>query len=140
MALLLFLLACGEAAHQVGPSVGATGALPERLIDCPASPNCVSSQGDDDEHHIAALALGGDPELLRPRLVAAREAMPHTRIERAEGPYIHATATSALFRFVDDVELLIGPEVVEVRSASRVGKSDLGVNRKRVEALREALR
>jgi len=66
--------------------------------------------------------------------------MSRVRIVTAGETYLHAEFTSAVFRFVDDVEFLLddAEKVVHVRSASRVGHSDLGVNRKRVEALREA--
>jgi len=77
-------------------------------------------------------------------MASAREAiegMPGARIVTVDGPYLHAEFTSPLFRFVDDLELLWNGErqVLDVRSASRVGNSDLGVNRKRVEVLRRRL-
>jgi uncharacterized protein (DUF1499 family) len=64
--------------------------------------------------------------------------MKRVRIVTAEECYLHAEFTSALFRFVDDVEFLLddGTKTIHVRSASRVGYSDLGVNRRRVEAIR----
>jgi uncharacterized protein (DUF1499 family) len=104
-----------------------------RLAPCPRSPNCVSSDAADAEHGIAPLAL------------AAREAvaaLPRTRIVSEGGDSLHAECRSALFRFVDDLELQLRPAegVIAVRSASRIGYSDLGVNRRRVEALRSALR
>ena len=65
--------------------------------------------------------------------------MPNAAIISQEDNYLHATFTSKLFRFVDDVELLLDGDKVHVRSVSRVGYSDLGANRKRVEAIRAAL-
>lgn len=64
--------------------------------------------------------------------------MKRSRIIRSTGPYIHAEFTSALFRFVDDVEFLVDDRasVIHVRSASRIGHSDLGVNRRRIETIR----
>lgn len=68
------------------------------------------------------------------------EAMPRTKVVRETDRYLHAEATSLVFRFVDDLELLLGDgDELVVRSASRLGRSDLGVNAKRVEALRDAL-
>jgi uncharacterized protein (DUF1499 family) len=113
-----------------------------RLAPCPRSPNCVSSDAADAEHGIAPLALAAPPaEAWR----AAREAvaaLPRTRIVSEGGDSLHAECRSALFRFVDDLELQLRPAegVIAVRSASRIGYSDLGVNRRRVEALRSALR
>lgn len=110
------------------------------LAPCPASPNCVSSQADDDAHHIAPLAFSGDPSAALRRLRAAIEGMPRTRIVNDTGTTLRAEFTSWLFRFVDDVDCVVDADagVIHIRSASRVGYSDLGANRKRVEALRGA--
>ena len=111
-----------------------------RLKPPPSSPNCVSSLADpaDAEHFIAPLQ---GASLAQVRAVV--EAMPRTRVVTAEDDYLHVVFTSALFRFKDDVEFEVDGEVdgevVHVRSASRVGHSDLGANRKRVEAIRRAL-
>ncbi|MFM9915761.1 MAG: DUF1499 domain-containing protein [Rhizobacter sp.] len=69
------------------------------------------------------------------------EAMPGARIVASDGPYLYAQFTSSWFRFVDDTEFWFDPAagVIQVRSASRLGESDLGVNRQRVEAIREQL-
>ena len=107
-----------------------------RLKPPPASPNCVSSKADpsDKEHYIEPLAVA---DLDRIRQVV--DGMPRTRVKTAEDDYLHAVFTSALFRFKDDVEFEVEGDIVHVRSASRVGYSDLGANRKRVEAIRKAL-
>jgi uncharacterized protein (DUF1499 family) len=114
-----------------------------RLAACPSSPNCVSSQADPDDrvHFIEPLPGGGDTEATLARLRQIIESLPRTRIAKASGGYLHAEFTSRIFRWVDDVELLADPEagVIQVRSASRTGYSDLGANRSRVEELREAL-
>jgi uncharacterized protein (DUF1499 family) len=67
--------------------------------------------------------------------------LPRTRIVKETEDYLHAECRSALFRFVDDLELQLRPSesIIAVRSASRLGYSDLGVNRRRVEGLRESL-
>jgi uncharacterized protein (DUF1499 family) len=110
------------------------------LQACPSSPNCVSSQAADSSQQIAALPLKGDLAHSRQRLLALLASQPRARVVSDENNYIHAEFTSRLLRFVDDVEFLLGPQAIEVRSASRVGHSDLGVNRARVEQLREQLR
>jgi len=112
----------------------------ERLAPCKASPNCVSSQADpsDQEHYIAPLALKGDAIAAVRKAV---ESMPRTSIVRVEPGYLYAEFQSKLMGFVDDVEFLADPAagVVHVRSASRLGRRDFGVNRNRVEALRAIL-
>jgi len=68
--------------------------------------------------------------------------LPRTKIIRQTDNYLHAECSSAVFGFVDDLELHLRPEqnLIAVRSAARLGRSDLGVNRKRVEKLRSLLR
>lgn len=114
------------------------GLIDGHLRACSARPNCVNSEapGDDAEHGIAAFAQA-DWGALRQVITACGGS-----IEQDDGHYLHATFTSRLFRFVDDVELRRDAVsgLVQVRSASRVGQSDLGVNRKRVEAIRARLR
>jgi uncharacterized protein (DUF1499 family) len=111
-----------------------------RLAPCKASPNCVSSQADpsDQEHYIAPLALKGEAIAAVRKAV---ESMPRTTIVRAEPGYLYAEFRSKLMGFVDDVEFLADPAtgVVHVRSASRLGRRDFGVNRSRIEALRAIL-
>jgi uncharacterized protein (DUF1499 family) len=109
-----------------------------RLAACPDSPNCVSSQSADPRHAIDPLRYEGTAQKARERLVKAISGMKRARIVMAEERYIHAEFTSAFFRFVDDVEFLLddGTRTIHVRSASRVGYSDFGVNRRRVEEIR----
>ena len=131
MALLVLLSACsGTAPSNIGVHDG-------RLQACPSSPNCVSSQAADSSQQIAALPLTGDLAHSRQHLLTLLASQPRVRVVRDENNYIHAEFTSRLLRFVDDVEFLFGPQAIEVRSASRLGYSDLGANRARVERLRE---
>jgi uncharacterized protein (DUF1499 family) len=112
----------------------------DRLAPCPSSPNCVSSQATDDAHRVAPIAFRGDPAAALRRLRAVIEAMPRTRVVEMTDSRLRAEFRSWLFRFVDDVDAIVDPRTgtIEVRSASRVGYSDLGVNRKRVEEIRAA--
>jgi len=114
------------------------GVIDGRLAACPDLPNCVSSQSTDPRHAIDPLRYEGTAEKARRFLIEAVSGMKRARIVAAEERYIHAEFTSALFRFVDDVEFLLddGTRTIHVRSASRVGYSDLGVNRRRVEEIR----
>lgn len=120
-------------------SLGVTDA---GLAPCPSSPNCVSSDATDDVHRVEALALTGAPEEAWGSLREEVARWPRTTVVEDTGSYLHAECASALFGFVDDLELHLRASdgVIAVRSASRVGYGDLGVNRRRVEGLREALR
>src|SRR5262245_12329764 len=111
-----------------------------RLAECPSSPNCVCSQDDRDGHAIEPLSFDGDPAEAWAKLREVLAARPRTRIATETETYLHAECTSLIFRFVDDLEFLLDAEArrIHVRSASRAGRSDLGVNRKRVEEIREA--
>ena len=117
------------------------GVHDHRLAACPASPNCVCSHDQDNSHFVAPLPLLSSPEEEINQLVSIVQQLPRTQIVRQEANYLHVEFRSWLFRFVDDVEFLISEEedVIHVRSASRVGHSDLGVNRKRIEQIRSML-
>ncbi|MCX5739852.1 MAG: DUF1499 domain-containing protein [Proteobacteria bacterium] len=112
------------------------------LAPCPNRPNCVSSLAGDTSHLVEPLALRVPVERAWPQLRDAVALLPRTRIVESGDGYLRAEATSRLFRFVDDLEVLHVPGTarIDVRSASRAGYSDLGVNRARVESLRDALR
>lgn len=127
MIALFTLLGCA------GERPTTLGVVDGRLGTCPDSPNCVSSFETRESHRIAPL-----PATMA-RVRAALLAMPGAQIIREQDQYLYAEFTSSLMGFVDDVEFLELAGSTHVRSASRLGKSDLGVNRKRIEALRAAL-
>lgn len=111
------------------------------LAPCPESPNCVSSQADDPDHVVEPLRYEGSPQAAWDALQDAVRTQPRvTEIEQRAGNYLHAEFQSAVFRFVDDVEFLAVPEqkVIHLRSASRIGYWDFGVNRRRVKSIRQA--
>jgi uncharacterized protein (DUF1499 family) len=112
------------------------------LAPCPATPNCVSSEANDDTHRVDAFALRLPPDEAWDAVEQAVSAMPRTTVITRDATYLHAECASAVFGFVDDLELHLraADNLIAVRSASRLGKGDLGVNRKRVERLRRALR
>ncbi len=116
------------------------GVVDGRLRPCPASPNCVCSQDADAEHADEPLRFTGTPAEAIQRLKSVIEQMPRTEIVTAEPDYLHAEFTTPLMRYVDDVEFVIEPEaqLIQFRSASRIGYSDLGANRKRMAAIRAA--
>lgn len=109
------------------------------LPPCPDSPNCVSSLNSDNRHYIRPIAYSGTAEGALKVLKAVITGLPRTAVMTQKPPYLHVTFTSAIFRFVDDVEFLIDSEneIIHVRSASRVGYWDFGVNRSRVEKIRK---
>lgn len=111
---------------------------PGPLSPCPDSPNCVSSTDHRPGHQVAPLTYQGDWQTARERLVDLLGQMARTRVKGVDERYVRAECRSRIFRFVDDVEFYFDPDqpVIQVRSASRVGYSDLGVNRKRVEMIR----
>lgn len=118
----------------------ASGLLDGALRPCPDSPNCVSSQAEPDSPaHIAPLDFEGDPAAAFERLVAWINQLPRTEQLALEPGYAHFEFTTRLLRFRDDLELQLdaGARKIHVRSASRVGHSDLGTNRARVESIRE---
>ena len=109
-----------------------------KLGPCPSSPNCVSSQSSDDAHRISPLTYSGPAADAMKKLTVVIQTFPRTSVITVSDSYLYAEFTSTLFRFVDDVEFVIDDDakVIHVRSASRMGYSDLGVNRKRVEEIR----
>ena len=116
------------------------GVTDGRLAPCPTSPNCVSSQTDQDSKLIEPFKYDGDRQAARTRLLSVIAGFPRTRVKTEDDRYIHVVFTTRLLRFKDDVEFYFAEDepVIHVRSASRVGYSDLGTNRRRVEALRKA--
>lgn len=108
-----------------------------KLRACPKSPNCVSSEGDSTSPRIEPLAFQGLPEKAWGDLKETIRGM-GGKIQEEHDGYLWATFTTKLFRFVDDVEfrMVSSDGIIHVRSGSRVGYSDLGVNRRRVEKLR----
>jgi uncharacterized protein (DUF1499 family) len=106
------------------------------LADCPSSPNCVNSQSTNPQSQIDPLPLVSISDLKK-----VIETMERTTIIEATDSYLYAEFKSKLMGYVDDVEFYLDPaaNVIQVRSASRLGQSDLGVNRQRIETIRQKL-
>lgn len=126
---------------ESGVALAASESDPEQLEVCGTKPNCVSSTDSRPEFQIAAIPFSDSPEAALARAEAALTQSERTKITRKGPNYLRAEARSKLFGFVDDVEILVDAKanVIQLRSASRVGYSDLGVNRKRLEHLRAIL-
>lgn len=111
-----------------------------KLAACPQSPNCVSSQitEADATHSIAPLSFKSSGQEAIAALKSVVEGMERTEILNSTDDYFYAEFTTPLMGFVDDVEFYVdeAAKVIHVRSASRLGESDMGLNRKRVEEIR----
>lgn len=107
-----------------------------QLTSCPGTPNCVNSQATDTQSKTEPL-----PDVSIAEIKQVVEGMERTTIVEETDNYLYAEFKSKLMGFVDDVEFYRDRDagVVHVRSASRLGQSDLGVNRKRVEEIRSKL-
>ena len=118
----------------------AAAASVARLRPCPDSPNCVSSLSDDEKHFIKPFAYRGSVDDARQKLIDILKNSRGVRLVSIEKAYLHAEFRSLIFRFVDDVEFYFPDEeaVIHVKSASRTGYYDFGVNRRRLERLRSA--
>lgn len=116
--------------HLVGPVPADLGVHNGALSPCPSPAHCARANW--------AVA---DPEAALAALLPVIEATPRTQVLEQGDGYLHATATSALFGFVDDLELYADPSggVLQARSVSRLGDSDLGVNAQRLAELRQQL-
>jgi uncharacterized protein (DUF1499 family) len=125
--------------NMLTPAPGNLGATDGRLSSCPDSPNCVCSTDTSETHQIAPLTFTDSADQARERLLNILEAFPGCQIVQSEESYLRAEFRTHWLRFVDDVEFLIDPRqnVIQVRSASRIGYSDLGTNRRRVETIRQ---
>ena len=110
-----------------------------RLAPCRRTPNCVSSQADpaDREHYVDAIPFRGDAMTAVRKAV---EALPRTTIISSTSNYLYAEFRSKLLGYVDDVEFFFDGNMIQVRSASRLGRRDFGVNRSRVEQLRRLIK
>ncbi len=128
-AILMMLLA----------TASARGEAP-RLEPCPETPNCVSTQAERADQKMTPIPFTEDLDSARERLVAILEAEPRVSFEVVDERRIDSVFTTRWMRFKDDVVFLFDPEagVIHFRSASRIGRSDLGANRERMERLTRA--
>lgn len=108
-----------------------------RLAACPDSPNCVSTQAEREHQRMDSIPLTIDAAEAVSVLKRVVSAMPRSQVVTVDEHYLHAEFASALFRFVDDIEFFVDAQqrVIHFRSASRVGHSDLGVNRQRMQTI-----
>lgn len=112
------------------------------LSPCPSSPNCVVSQNGDTRHAISPITYHVERDKAKEIVLKVLTVVPRTEVIEQTDNYIHAISKSRIFKFVDDVEFYFpkNESVIHIRSSSRVGDSDFGVNRTRLEQIRLALR
>lgn len=148
LVVVLGAIAAGQAGLLQGTAPNDLGVRDGRLKPPSNTDNSVTSQAGLYPDHpqraysdIAPLPLRGDGPATLARIRTVVAAMDGAKIVKSEPDYLYAQYTTRLMKFVDDVEFWVDPkaQVIQVRSASRVGKGDMGVNRKRIEAVRAAL-
>jgi uncharacterized protein (DUF1499 family) len=144
----VLILAAGRLGLFAGSTPERLGVQDGKLKPPSKTPNSVTSQADlwpdapqRDYARVAPLPLRGDAPATIARVAQVVASMPGARIVERRDDYLYAQFTTPILRFVDDVEFWVDPAagVLQVRSASRVGRSDLGVNRTRIETIRELL-
>ena len=124
-----------------GKRPSSTGFTAGKFAPCPWKPNCVNSTTDpkaDARHFIEPLGFSGDPAKAWARLAAVIKAAPRATVVREDAGYLQIEFSSAMLGFTDDVEFALDAAggKIHVRSASRLGVRDFGVNRARVESIR----
>ena len=147
-ALAVLVLVAAQLGAFSGQLPGNMGARDGRLRPPSKTPNSVSSQADlwaqhpmQDYARIAPLALKGSGPATMAQIKRIVEALPGAKVVESRGDYLYVQFTTRWMKFVDDAEFWFDPvhAVVQVRSASRLGRKDFSVNRARVEAIRQAL-
>ena len=137
----LFLVLCSGSilAGCSGTRPSNLGVIDGGFSPCPDRPNCVSSQSDDEAHAVLPLTYEttAAEAFFDLKMIISR--MKLATVIKESPDYLHVEFSSLLFRFVDDVEFFLDDmaKLIHIRSASRVGYSDLGVNRRRVDKIRE---
>ncbi|RLP52775.1 MAG: DUF1499 domain-containing protein [Ketobacter sp.] len=138
LAWLALLFTSTLAQIGCGSQPVAGGIENNKLSACGDKPNCISSTNTDEDHLYPVLKYTGTAEAAKNKLVQTINNYPRTRIVSQDDQYIHVEFTTKLMRFVDDGEFLVGEDNVQVRSASRVGYSDMGKNRSRMDEIKAA--
>lgn len=146
--LALVLLVAGQMRLLRGSAPADLGVKDGKLKRPSKTENSVSSQADlwpdhpqRDYAQIAPFNISGDGSTEMAQIVATMQAMPRTTIVQQDGAYIYAQCTTQVLKFTDDIEFYLdrAANVIQVRSASRMGRKDFGVNRARVEQIRAKL-
>lgn len=115
------------------------GIVDGKFYPCPNTPNCISTQATDAKHKISPISYSGTMSEAKMKIIKILNSLKRTKIITNTENYIHAEVRTATFKFVDDVEFLFddSEKIIQFRSRARSGHSDMGVNRKRMEKIRE---
>ncbi|SLM28755.1 conserved exported hypothetical protein [Desulfamplus magnetovallimortis] len=129
---VILMLGCGGTAPSSSVKTG-------ELAPCPGKPNCVSSLAEDKKHFIEPFSYTSGKKEAMEELKAIISKQKRMTIVSETENYLHVESRTKFFKFVDDVEFYFpdDEQIIHIRSASRLGYSDLGVNRKRMEGIRE---
>lgn len=113
----------------------------KQLTPCPTTPNCVNSQSQEPEHKIEPFTYNSSSQKAMADLKEVIQSFKRAKIITENKNYLYAEFTIPIVGFVDDVEFYLDEraKLIHVRSASRLGESDLGVNRRRIETIRNKL-
>ncbi len=116
--------------------------MSDQLKECPESPNCVSTQTQQQSKKMNPIPFELNPKEVIKIIQSVVESLPNTHLEKESTHYLHYTFKSKIFGFTDDVEFLIDAEqkFIHFRSASRTGYSDMGVNKKRMTEITKAIK
>ncbi|GIC78947.1 DUF1499 domain-containing protein [Moritella sp. F3] len=134
----IFVLTCGLVLTAcTGARPHNLGVVNSMLAPCPETPNCVSSDSLDESHYVPAFKLEASSEQVWSEIKLYLDSQSNMEIVRELKDYLYVESTSTFMRFVDDVELHLREQdgIIAVRSASRYGKSDFGVNKERIDDL-----
>jgi uncharacterized protein (DUF1499 family) len=139
--VLVVLATIGLAvAARLVPPPETLGVREGRLAPCPDTPNCVSSQSSDAEHTMEPISYDGEQETARVHLLSIIDSMDRATILENRPDYIHVVFRSRVFGFPDDVEFVFddAEKQIHFRAAARLGQSDMGVNRSRMQSISDA--
>jgi len=126
--------------QQLSTAPSTLGHTDGKFSLCPDQPNCVSSQAEEtSEHYIAPISYQGEVETVQTTMLTILSSLPSAQIETNQSDYIHIKTNSPFIGYVDDTEFYFDEtaQVIHVRAAARLGYSDLGKNRARVEEIRQ---
>lgn len=134
MLTLLFLMGCSSTTKKN------TGIVQGEFYPCPTSPNCVSSMAPENDSHFIKPILYTDitKDMAHKKIMTILNNLKNVTVIRSSDEYIHVEIRSSFFKFVDDIEFYLpkNKNIIHIRSLSRTGHSDFGVNRKRMEKIR----
>ncbi|TVR21281.1 MAG: DUF1499 domain-containing protein [Anaerolineaceae bacterium] len=136
-ALARFIVVPAISPRPADLGVGSAG----DLRSCPSTPNCVHTQADptDEDHFIPPIALDADtsPAQAQARIRQIVASMDRSTIITDDDRYLHVEFRSLLWGFIDDTEFYFADDAIHFRSGARLGRSDIGMNRQRMETIRE---